>query len=130
MLDTARTTAQRAQFEVELIEEALSSASQDRSKVVTETSPAVSKPPQNPSPQEIRERVLGIIGKLGRASPKAVRQEINDESINVYNALSRLLTEGKLTRQDGIYELSKASPNGHQPGGGEQGGTGLQVATG
>jgi len=112
MLDTARAAAQRTQFEVEVIEEALDSAPQSRPK-----NPAAVAPSARPSPQEARERVLGIIGELGPVAPKAVKEVIGDESINVYNTLSQLVKEGRLMRDDSIYSLPKTYANGQHPSG-------------
>jgi hypothetical protein len=117
LLDAARTVAQRAQIEVELIEEALSRASQHSAS-------------SRPSPQAIRERILRIVGEVGPAQPKAIRQALADDSINAYNALAQLVRENKLVKRDGLYEFPQASPNGHEPVRGDREDTGLQVATG
>jgi hypothetical protein len=112
MLDTARTKAQRTQFEVEVIEEALSNA-QDRP---SPKSPTVAASPSNGrTPQEVRDLVLSIVGELGPVPPKSVAEAIGDDSVNVYNPLGRLVKEGKLTREDGIYAVPTASVSGQHP---------------
>jgi hypothetical protein len=111
MLDDARTTAQRSQFEVEVIEEALSTA-KERPKA-----PVAAPQTDRPSPEEIRERILRIISELGPVPPKPVREAINDESINVYNALGQLVKEDRLTYEDGLYALPTSSANGWHPEG-------------
>jgi hypothetical protein len=113
MLDTARTAVQRAQFEVEVIEEAIASAPKSPIAV-----PSSSK---SLTPQEIREMVLRIIRELGPVTPTPIRAKINDESINVYNALNQLLKSGELTRENGVYSLPTSSANGQHPGGLEAG---------
>jgi DNA invertase Pin-like site-specific DNA recombinase len=116
MLDSARTAAaaaraaaQRSQFEVEVIEEALSEA-QD---APTPKSPAAVPPQDRRTPQQIRDMVLRIVEELGPVPPKAVKEAIGDDSINVYNPLGRLLREGKLTREGSIYDIPKGPANGH-----------------
>lgn len=59
--------------------------------------------------------VLRIVGELGPVPPKSVSEAIGDDSINVYNPLGRLVKEGKLTREDGIYAVPTASANGQYP---------------
>jgi hypothetical protein len=114
MLNDARVVAQRSQFEVEVIEEALSSA-QDRPKVPV---PVRSAPSQNrPSPQEARGKVLQIIREIGRVPPKAIKDRLDDDRINVYNTLGQLVKEGELTRDDGTYGFPTSSANGLPPGG-------------
>jgi hypothetical protein len=90
-----REMLQRARFEIEVIEEALSNES---------------PPAESLSPREVRERVLRIIEELGPVPPKPIRDAINDESINVYNALNQLIKEGRLTRENSLYSLPKTSP--------------------
>jgi hypothetical protein len=96
LLDAARAVAHRAQIEVELIEEALSRASQHSTS-------------SRPSPQAIRERILRIVGEVGPAQPKAIRQALADDSINAYNALAQLVREDKLVKREGHYELVSAN---------------------
>jgi hypothetical protein len=114
MLDAARTAAQRSKFEVEVIEEALSSA-QDPKR--SPAAAAATAPSNGPTPQEIRDMVLRIVGELGPVPPKAIKDAIGDDSINVYNPLSRLVKAGKLTRENGTYAVP-ASANGQHPSGG------------
>lgn len=111
MLETARTTAQRAQFEVEVIEEALSSAPKEPK------SAGAAVPSKGTSAQEARELVLRVVGELSRATPKEIREVIEDDSINVYNAVAQLVKEGKLTRDAGVYAIPTSSANGSPPGG-------------
>jgi ribosomal protein L12E/L44/L45/RPP1/RPP2 len=108
--DDARAAAQRSKFEVEVIEEALSSAQESpspRSPVATAASAS-----NRPTPQEVRDMVLRIVGELGPVPPKSIKEAIGDESINVYNPLGRLVKEGKLIREDGIYDVPRVSFNG------------------
>lgn len=109
MLDSARTERQRAQFEVEVIEEALTNAPKGSTAAVPSS--------KGSTPQEVREMVLRIIGELGPVTPTPIRAKINDESINVYNALSQLVKSGQLTRENGLYSLSTSSANGRTPAG-------------
>jgi predicted HTH transcriptional regulator len=113
MLAAARTAAQRTKFEVEVIEEALSSAQERQSP----KSPTTASPSKRLTPKEVRDMVLRIVGELGPVPPKSVAEAIGDDSINVYNPLARLVKEGKLTREDGIYEVPTVSANGQHPSG-------------
>jgi hypothetical protein len=107
MLADAQEAARRAQFEVELIEEALSAAGAEK---ISGMAPSAASPsPASRTPREVRELVLSVVRELGPVAPKSIRNKINDESINVYNALSQLVREGKLARRDGIYELASAN---------------------
>lgn len=115
MLDDARGAVVRARIEVELIEEALSNA-RDRPKT-----PAATPTGDRPSPQEAREKVLQIIGEIGRVPPKAIKDKLDDDRINVYNTLGQLVKEGELTREDGTYGFPTSSTNGTYPGGLEAG---------
>jgi hypothetical protein len=117
MLDDARTTVQRSQFEVEVIEEAL---------VVAKNSPgtpAAAPTPSHdrPSPDEARAKVLQIIMDIGRVPPKAIKDKLNDDRINVYNTLGQLVKEGKLTKENGTYGFPSTSANGMHPNGREAG---------
>jgi hypothetical protein len=131
MVESARENVQRAQFEVAIIEEALSSA-EGRSKA---TRPQSSSPPQNGkpassqlSPAEKRELVFLTLQELGPepVPPRVIAAAIDDESVNVYNALGQLKKVGKVQYhpEDGLYSLptpstpdKQSSANGHDPGG-------------
>ena len=116
MLDAARIAAQRAQFEVEVINEALSTA-QNRPTPKNSKGLAAAPTSDRHTPQEVRDMVFRIVGELGPVPPKAVKEAIGDDSVNVYNPLGQLVKEGKLTREDGIYDIPKDSAaNGHPIG--------------
>jgi hypothetical protein len=134
MVTSARETVQRAQFEVEIAEEALSAAEGLQKKnehpAVAATSENEQRPDSGLTPAEKRELVFLTLQELGPepVPPKAITTAIDDESINVYNALGRLKKAGRVEYQDGLYGLPGAfaaapqsSANGTHPNGQEAG---------